>query len=186
MLRPLTPPPFLHEVLGKQTTPLEVALILSTGLLLPLLIVFVHPETFEGLPFWKSLLAGLLMLDIAAGCVANFSRGTSNHYALRPAQRKVFIAIHVHLLALVLLLEASFPFALMVWIYTLLGVLLVNRLIGHPLQVFVAGVWTVWGISGMLLADGVEPALMLMGMLFLFKVVFSFGVDHHHAFRKET
>lgn len=185
MLRPLTLPPFLHEVFGEQTTPLEVVLILTSGLLLPLCIVFVHPATFDGLPFWKSLLAGLLMLDITAGCVANFSRGTSNHYALRPAQRQVFMAIHVHLLALALLLEASFPFALMVWIYTLLGVQLVNRLIGSPLQVFVAGVWTVWGISGMLLTSGVEPALMLMGMLFLFKVVFSFGVDHHHAFCKE-
>ena len=173
-------PPFLHDILGESQTPGEILTIavLSVGITTTLFVIF--PEMIDDIPLWQSTFAFLLILDIIAGSVANFTRSTSNHYAARPGARWVFIAIHVHLLLIATLLGTGFLHALIVWGYTTAGALLVNALHGHRFQLFTAGSLLVAGIALAMLSASVPDYFQLISLLFMLKVLFSFAVDHYH------
>ena len=181
MLKPRRIPAFLHDVFGEQLTLLEVLLVLFTGLGVTSLLILGETDAFRALPLWRSVLTVLLMVDIVAGCVANFTRSTSNYYAHRPMHRRIFIAIHVHLPVLAWLMGTGLLESVLIWAYTMIAVLIVNALHGHPLQLFMAACLLVMGISGILILSGLPLPLLVMGVLFLMKVVFSFGVDHYRA-----
>lgn len=173
-------PSFLRDMLGESQTLGELLSIgiLSVGLTTTLFTAF--PEMAQDLPIWRSILAYLLILDIAAGCVANFTRGTNNYYAVRPKERWIFIAIHVHLLLIAALLGTGFWHALIVWGYTIAGALAVNALHGSRIQLFTAGSLLVAGMAVAVLSVQVPNYFLLISLLFMLKVLFSFTVDHYH------
>jgi len=173
-------PPFLHDLLGKSQTLGELLTIavLSAGVTTALFVRY--PEVTQGIPFWRSILAYLLVLDIVAGCIANFTRSTNNHYAARSKQRLVFIAIHIHLVALAWLLEIGFSYAVLIWAYTTIGALVVNALKDNRFQGFTAGSLLVAGIAVAVLTAAVPDYFLLISLLFMLKVLFSFAVDHYH------
>jgi hypothetical protein len=173
-------PPFLHEIFGESQSRAEILTIalISGGLTTILFVAF--PEMSQGLAPWRSILAYLLILDIVAGCIANFTRSTSNHYAARPRERWIFIAIHIHLLLVAGLLGTGMWHAVVVWAYTISGALLVNALQGSRFQLFIAGSLLVVGIAIAVLAIAVPNYFLVISLLFLLKVQFSFAVDHYH------
>lgn len=181
MLKSRKIPAFLHDVFGEQQTVLEVLLVLFTGLGVTALLILEDTRAFNALPLWRSVLTFLLMVDIVAGCVANFTRSTSTYYAHRPMHRRIFIAIHVHLPVLACLMGDGLLESVLIWAYTMIAVLMVNALQGHPLQLFTAACLLVMGISGILILSGLPLPLLVMGVLFLMKVEFSFGVDHYRT-----
>ena len=173
-------PPFLHDLLGESQTLGELLTIacLSVGVTMALFVTY--PEVTQDIPFWRSILAYLLVLDIVAGCIANFTRSTNNHYAARSKQRLVFIAIHIHVVALAWLLGIGFLYAVLIWVYTTLGALVVNALKDSRFQVFTAGSLLVAGIAIAVLTTAGPDYFLLISLLFMLKVLFSFAVDHYH------
>lgn len=171
-------PSFLHDVFGETQTLGEILTIVLTGVGIATVLFAAFPEITQTLPLWRVALAYLLTLDIAAGCVANFTRSTNNHYAARSRERLVFIAIHVHILLLAGLLGVELLAAFLVWAYTIIGALVVNALHSHRLQVFVAGTLLTIGISLTLLGVEALKYFLVMASLFMLKVLFSFAVDH--------
>jgi hypothetical protein len=173
-------PPFLHDILGESQTIGELLAIavLSLGITTTLFVAF--SEMTWGLPIWRSTLAYLLVLDIVAGCVANFTRSTSNHYASRSKERWIFIAIHLHLLLVAGLLKTGFLHAAIVWGYTIARALTVNALKGNRFQLFTAGSLLVAGIAIAVLGVPVPNYFLVISLLFMMKVLFSFAVDHYH------
>lgn len=169
-------PSLLHEVLGERQSRSGLVLVglLSAALALLWLPAIAHQGD---LALWRKVLAGLLLLDIAAGAAANLTAGTNAFYASRPAHRWGFIAIHIHLPLMATLLGLPLAPYLLVWAYTIAAAVVVNLLQGHPAQRLVAGGLLCLGLMALplLALDGLGMAASL---LFLFKVAYAFAVNH--------
>ncbi len=179
-------PPFLHDVLGETQTVGEVLAIAVFGFGLATLLFFAFPEMTQGLPLWRSAIAYLLAVDIFAGCVANFTYSTSNHYAASNKKRLVFIAFHVHILIVAWLFGVDFTPAIIIWGYTITGAIVVNALNGNQLQLFVAGVLLAAGISMTVLWMETPKYFLVISLLFMMKVMFSFAVNHYGKASRHT
>jgi hypothetical protein len=173
-------PESLHEVLGERQSQLEVAVVAVFGLAVSAWILMAGRDLLIGVPVWRAVLAGLLILDVAAGAAANVTRGTNRYYARRPRHRLVFIAVHVHLLAIAWLLEAPLGPAAVVWAFTIVAALVVNQLSGSRLQTFVGGIGLALGIVlVVMMTPSMGSTLAAVAALFLMKVAFAFAVDHY-------
>lgn len=178
-MRQFRMPAYLHDVFGeKQSVASILAILLFAGLLTAALSIR-FPEMTSQVPAWRSALALLLIFDVFAGCIANFTASTSNYYATRRTNRIVFIAIHIHIVLVALLLYTNIEYALGVWAYTIIGAFIVNALIGKPSQLFVAGLLMSVGLGSMPMLPGITPYMLIVGILFMMKVLFSFAVDHY-------
>lgn len=173
-------PAALHDVFGETPDPREllVAAIVGIGAA-SVLLADIASEV--GLARW--LLAWLLVADVAAGSIANFTRSTNDYYALRPGHRWIFIAVHVHLLAVGWLLGELSLTVVGVWAYVIVGAAIVNALAGRPNQPFIAGTLLVLGLLAVLLAPQLSPTMRGVASLFLVKVLYAFAVDHHASAR---
>lgn len=127
---------------------------------------------------WRGVLAWLLMLDIAAGAVANFTRGTNDFYATRPTWRWGFIAVHMHLPVVGALLNIPLAPLLVMWVFTMGAAALVNLCYGRVWQPVVASALL---CVGMLVAAycSISGWQLSLSLLFLLKVVYAFGVNHY-------
>jgi hypothetical protein len=172
-------PPFLHDVFGKSQTLREILITLLFGIGLATILFWGFPDMWRHLPLWRSAIAYLLIVDIFAGCIANFTYSTNNHYAARDKERLVFIAIHLHILVVAWLLEMNLGYALIVWGYTIIGAFIVNRLKGSQFQLFAGGVLLSIGIAVIVLTADVPKYFLVISLLFMVKVLFSFAIDHY-------
>ncbi|MBE2254106.1 MAG: GNAT family N-acetyltransferase [Myxococcus sp.] len=171
-------PPALHDVLGEAPSAREVSAVLLFGLGAAAWVMFALSATTASLPWWRVAVAALLVADIAAGCVANFTRSTNNFYATRPSKRWAFIAVHLHVLGVAWALGAAMSLALAVWAYTMVVASVVNRLRPGPTQTFVGGLGLAGAVTW-LPQSGAPPPLVVVYLLFVMKVAFSFAVDHY-------
>ncbi len=172
-------PSYLHDVFGESQTIGELLVIVLFGVGFTTLLFFAFPEMTQNLPPWRSVIAYLLIADIFAGCVANFTRSTNNYYAARDKQRLIFIAIHAHILIVAWLLGIGSWNSVIVWGYTIAGALMVNALKGSQFQMFVAGVLLTLGIAIIVLCSGTPKYFLVISLLFMVKVLFAFAVDHY-------
>lgn len=171
-------PSVLHDVFGEVQSPADLLIIILFGVGVTVGAAVAFPDMFD-LPLWRSTLALLLILDIAAGCVANFTRGTNDFYAARPRNRWVFISIHFHIVLLAWLLGKGIEPAIWITGYTLVAASLVNIMKGNRLQTLLGGTLMSAGVFGILLAPTVSAIVTAIGALFMIKVIFSFSVDHY-------
>lgn len=173
-------PKFFHEVFGKRSTVLELFLTLFFGVgMSALLLAFTHAE-WKALEAWRMIVIVLLALDITGGVIANFTLSTNNHYKASPQARIVFILIHVQPIILACVLWNHFAVCLAAWGYTIASSFIVNALIKHPAQRTIASVFAASGFCGLLLFFASVPKFVLIILLlFMFKVIFSFAVDHY-------
>lgn len=170
-------PAWLHDVLGEEPSAFEIAAIIAFAIpTATVAIALARPAVAP----WRIAVAWLLLADIAAGCVANFTRSTSDFYAARPRNRWAFIAVHAHLPIFAWLIGTSPSSAwtvAVIWCFTLASASIVNALAGREAQVFVAGLLLSIGLAAA--AALPESGLVrVAGALFLTKVAFSFAVDH--------
>lgn len=178
-MRSLQVPASFKEVLGHTQRPWQLAAVFAVGTLVAILLTLEGREVWEPLPWWRRLLAFLLVLDIVAGCLANFTRGTNDFYAASARRRRVFLAVHVHVLLLAWALKQDLAPAAAVWAYTLAGACGVDAVRERDSQLFAAGTWLALGLAWIVVMVPAPPALLAVYLLFLFKLVFSFAVDHH-------
>ncbi|MEF3305375.1 hypothetical protein [Paenibacillus sp. GYB003] len=178
-MKQLRMPSFLHDVFGEKQSMGAIAAILLFGGMLTAALYGAFPEMTNDLPVWRSALAFVLIFDIGSGCIANFTASTSNFYAARKTNRLVFIAIHVHVVLVALLLHADIWYSLGVWAYTTIAALTVNALIGKQSQLVVAGFLLSVGLGGIPMLPGITPYMLIVCELFMLKVLFGFAVDHY-------
>ncbi|HAS8358733.1 hypothetical protein IOC44_22200 [Vibrio vulnificus] len=171
-------PKSLHDVFGERQTVFEIASVLAFAIAGTLLIYWqLYLPTFSELN-WKTIVGFVVIADVLAGCVANFTKGTNQYYAARPSSRFTFIAIHFHIVAIAWLLESSLLNAWIVWGSTITAALIVNALKGHRLQLVVAANLLCYGLL-LLIMLPMEPWFLACSLFFMLKVVFSFAVDHY-------
>lgn len=174
-------PSALHDVLGESPAGPEIVAILGFGLAAAGWLMTGLYQAAVALPWWRLVLAGLLVADIAAGCVANFTRSTNDFYAARPRNRWIFIAVHGHVLGVAWALGAALPVAAAVWAYTVLAAAVVNALAARPAQTFVAGLLLSVGLVWIPQQHELAPPLVVVYCLFLVKVAYAFAVDHYRS-----
>ncbi|WP_104402643.1 hypothetical protein [Vibrio penaeicida] len=179
--------PSLHEVLGEEQTYFEVACIALFATLGTWLIYtsYYFPNIAEGRGLIATIVGFIIVADVLAGCIANFSRGTNNYYASKPKARIVFIISHVHILLIAWLLEGPLIEAGIVWAFTIGFATVVNRFAGSSYQTFIGA--TVMCVGLLLLPLLQLPNWMaIVSALFMLKVVYSFGVNHYTRFNQST
>ena len=174
-------PPALHDVFGASPSAREIVAVLAFGLGVTAWLMLGLHAGHATLPWWRWAIAALVITDIAAGCVANFTRSTNDFYAARPRKRWVFIAVHGHVLALAAALGADLGLALAVWAYTVAAAAVVNLLAGTTTQSFVAGLLLAVGLVWIPQCRGLAAPLLVAYSLFVLKVVYAFAVDHHRG-----
>jgi hypothetical protein len=173
----ITIPAPLHDVFGDRQSPASLALIV---LAMPLAVIAVWPA-LSAVELWRAALAAVLVADIAAGAVANVTRGTNDHYAASARRRTVFLAVHVHLPVVALLLDLPLLPALVAWALTIIAATLVVLLGQSTLQRPVAAVGVIAVLSVTALFSETSTVLLLVTGLFAIKVVLSFAVDHNRV-----
>ncbi len=174
-MTPRATPTFLHDVLGERFVPAELAVILAFAVAVASWAV--PALAVDGAPGWRLGLAWLLVADIAAGCLANFTASTNDYYAERSANRWAFIAVHGHVVGVAWLLGGPMPAAWATWAFTVGVAAAVNALAGRAGARFVAATGVAIGALGLSALD-VDPAWALVFGLFLVKVAYAFAVDH--------
>jgi hypothetical protein len=172
-------PPFLHEVFGVRQKVVHIVVILLFGATLSTVLLMLYPKLYMDLALWKRVLTFLLVFDIGSGCIANFTQSTSDYYATRKSKRIVFLTVHVHLILVALLLQSHLVPALLVWMYTIVCASIIQAIKGRN-QVFIVGVLLSLGIAWIPLLE-MGTFMLIVSMLFMVKVLFSFSVDHYRA-----
>ena len=80
-------PKFLHEVFGEKQSLIEIICTLKFAFFGSFLTYFVlYRHTIDEIT-WATVLGFILIADVLAGCIANFSVGTNKYYAQRPKGR---------------------------------------------------------------------------------------------------
>lgn len=173
-------PSVLHDVFGEKQSLVSIFTILLFGGLLTAILYWMYPEMTSNLPVWRRVTSLLLIFDIFAGCIANFTLSTSNYYAARKRNRIVFIAIHFHVVLIGVLLNTAIGYSIGVWIYTIIAAFIVNSLKGKQSQLFVAGLLLSIGQGCTPLLPHIPPYILITCLLFMLKVIFGFSVDHYN------
>lgn len=164
-------PSALHEVMGQRQTVGGIAAILVAVIIFSLAWGSELVRDIE----WYQWIAVLLAVDIVAGAVANFTRGTSDFYAQRPLFRWGFIAIHVHLLLIGWLMGWAMAPVFLVWLGTITCASAVNLTGNRPI---IAGLCLALGLT-FLPKLGIEGVQLCLSAMFFLKVTYSFAVNHY-------
>ncbi|MFT5594859.1 MAG: hypothetical protein ACI8SR_003259 [Oceanicoccus sp.] len=170
-------PVSLKEVFGEQQTFIEVFVTLVISLVTSLVIyLYLYPSNNVSI---LALIVGFILVwDVLAGCIANFTYGTNQYYAVREKSRWVFIGIHFHIIAIAWLLDGPLGLSVGVWGFTIASAIAVNLLKDHKLQLFVAANFVFVGLV-VIFTLAMPMWFSLVSVFFLFKVVLSFAVDHY-------
>lgn len=178
-------PAFLQEIPGERQSAVSLLALLALLAIhaVSLVVAFLWmPKILDidGIAALRKWLALVVLIDIAAGTMANLKAGTNAFYAKRPRHRYGFIAIHIHLPVFAPLLGLPLAPYIGVRAYTVGVALVLNLLVGHRDQRVLAGVFpAVWLM--VLPALGLDPVGIMAAALFLFKLGYAFAVDHRRA-----
>ncbi|SFL73504.1 hypothetical protein SAMN04487943_103342 [Gracilibacillus orientalis] len=172
-------PAFFHEVFGEKQKVIHIVTIFLFGAILSSALFYMYSDWFEALAWWRLVLVFLLVFDVFSGCIANFTESTNQFYANSKIKRIVFISIHVHLLIIAALLQLSLVLVVFVWLYTIVCAFIIQAIQSHQ-QKFVAGLLLAAGVAWIPMLD-MHPFMLIVSLLFMMKVLFSFSVDHYRS-----
>lgn len=171
-------PKAFHEVLGESQSPLSLLLVIGAC---GVAAAFAAPAVLgaDG-AMWRKVIALLLVIDIAAGAVANLTQGTNRFYATRPTHRWGFIALHVHLVGFAAVLGLPLLPYVLIWTYTIGATVLLNLLVSWREQRVLAGALLAVGWMALPMLS-LDPLGVMVSALFIFKLCYAFAVDHDRS-----
>lgn len=173
-------PKFFHEVLGKESTVLELLLTLVFTILSTILLLTKTYSEWQSFELYQMAVILILALDINGGIIANFTFSTNNQYKESARARVIFIALHVQPFILAFVLGDYFLPCALIWGYTVISAFIVNRFAGHPAQRTIGSVFMAFGLLWLILFFYNLPKFLFVILIFyLIKVSFSFAVDHY-------
>lgn len=173
-------PSQLREVLGTHQSGFALS---SIGLMTlfgcyVVYVLFVRQKTLPDVTWWQWIIGDLLIVDVIAGCMANFTKGTNDYYKQRSQSRWVFIAIHFHIIVIAWPYNIALNESVIIWGYTIITAVILNTLYGRKAQNVIAIALVVLGF--MVIASLSSPLwFQCIAGLFLIKVCYAFSVDHY-------
>ena len=172
-------PKAFHELFGEEQIKSELIITLVFSVISFLALIVGTQDEWLGLQWYKIALLFLLMLDILGGEVANLSFGTNQYYLKNPSKRWFFLAIHIQPFLLAWILNSNYMVALLVWIYSIGSSTIINLLQEKTYQRIAAGSLFGFGlIAFFLLNFNLPNVISILYTLYMFKLIFSFAVDH--------
>ena len=173
-------PKFFHEILGETQKKTELMGIILFSLISTTFLFIFYRDTLGLLPLLNQAILLLLTLDITGGVIANLSFGTDRYYAERKNARLVFIAIHIQPLLMFLFAKLPLWIAFILWGYTIICAFALEKLKKHPSQKVFAGITLFIGLGILFIFEtSLTTFDSFLMLLFLFKVLYSFSVNHH-------
>ncbi|WKN43041.1 hypothetical protein [Tunicatimonas pelagia] len=168
-------PAYLHELHGSQASITDLVITYMAAVISAIVILYLAASV--PLPNYKFILLGLLALDLAGGVVSNFTESTNSFYTNHPTRRYLFIALHiVQPLLLIWIFPVDATVIGSISLYTLIAVLLINRLEDHHKQRGYAAFLMAIGVSFSFLVSISQAVVHLMLVLFIIKLVVAFAV----------
>lgn len=175
-------PKALHELFGEDQIKSELIITIVFSIVAFLALIMGTHQEWIGLPWYKSALLFVLLLDILGGVVANLSTGTNQYYQKNPTKRWIFIAIHLQPFVFAWIFQSDFMAAFMVWGYTIGASSIINLLQGKEYQRILAGSLLGFGILiFVLLSFELPKVVTIIYMLYMFKLIYGFSVDHENV-----
>ena len=167
---------FLHELLGKETSGLDLLAIVLASSALTVTVQILANDL--DLSLLKNIVLVLLTLDIGGGVVANFTEGTNNYYADSKQKQYFFVLLHV---IQPLLLGWIFPLASIALfsstLYTLLCTLFIINIKEHHTQRIIAATLLILGIMLLFLLKPYHAAIQLIIVAYSLKLILAFAVN---------
>lgn len=168
-------PKYLHDIHGRQATPLGLWCTYLAGIFFGVVGTLVLYD--QGLDLWKALIIGVLFFDVGGGVVANFTSSTNRYYQESPKLRILFLFLHVLQPAIVAFLVSDYrSFALFLAAYTVGSGLIINFIKKAEVQQSIASILTVIGITTLTLFNVAPPIMYAFGALFIVKILMGFSV----------
>jgi len=171
---------FFHDVFGKKQSIVELIAIFLFCFIATYFIFANYSWDTQEIITWKIIAAFILVADIMAGCIANFTFSTNEHYVKQSKKRLYFILFHIHLLVISFLLDAYFVYAFIFTVYTIGAACIVNALMGKRLQRFIAANLVFYGLI-LILYFTLPLWFILISLFFMIKLIFSFSVNHYEV-----
>ena len=166
----------LHELFGRETTRLDVFVILfgSFALAFATQILCWGSE----LSIAKKIILAFISLDIGGGIIANFTEGTNNYYAENVKKRYVFIAIHIlqPLILTWIFPNNLFPILILAG-YILMSSFIVTSIKRKYIQKTVAIIMLLFSIILLFLVNLSTQALQLILLIYSIKLILAFSVN---------
>ena len=141
--------------------------------------LFFQQHHLPRIAWWQWLIGYLLIVDVVAGCAANFTRGTNDYYRDRARARWVFIGVHFHIIAIAWSYNIALNESLIIWAYTIVCAAVLNTFYGKTGQYKIA--LCAIGFGCVVIIGTLSSPLWFkcIGVLFLIKVCYAFSVDHY-------
>lgn len=175
-------PKALHELFGEEQIKSELIITIVFSVVGSLVVIIGTQAEWVGLPWYKTILLFILLLDIIGGVVANLSAGTNDYYLNHPKKRWIFIAIHIQPFIFAWIFQFDYLAAFMVWAFTIGSSVIINLLQGKDYQRIFAGALFGFGILAFILLDFELPKVVaIIYTLYMFKIIVGFSVDHKKA-----
>eukprot|EP01064_Diplonema_japonicum_P004644 TRINITY_DN1304_c0_g1_i1.p1 TRINITY_DN1304_c0_g1~~TRINITY_DN1304_c0_g1_i1.p1 ORF type:complete len:187 (+),score=55.86 TRINITY_DN1304_c0_g1_i1:953-1513(+) len=180
-------PFFLQEFLGERQSVSDLAMVVGFTTLGTWYLRSDVPSLQAG--GWKCNAALMVIGDILAGAIGNFTKGTNDRYFIGPEAEKYsarvhFYLVHFHLLIVAALMNISLKATAFVSAYTIGSSLLVNALRGSSLHPVIAGTSFFTGLVAFP-ALGLPKWFETLSVLFLGKLVVAFSLNHHPVNRMD-
>jgi hypothetical protein len=173
-------PQFFHEILGEKQRKIDLIFILLFTTLGTAFLFLFDKDFLSTLSIFKQTMLLLLTLDITGGVIANLTYGTDQFYQKRKKARIIFIAIHIQPLLIFLLAKMPLWIGLILWAYTIFCAIILELLKNNPSQKVFAGFDFFIGLVLLFsFQNSLTPFVSFLMLLFLFKVLYSFSVNHH-------
>ncbi|HTF82134.1 MAG TPA: hypothetical protein VL947_10425 [Cytophagales bacterium] len=172
-------PKFLQELHGTRTSILELILTYAAGLLSAISACLILQNLQLSLAMWKEILLILVVADIGAGIVSNFTKGTNDYYSQRPKERWKFIAMHLLHPTLFFWIFQETPLAFIsIALSILVATALVNS-VHNRTQQSIAAFFIILGISLVPLLQLYNPMTTWFLSVFMIKLLLAFGIRRH-------
>ncbi|BCE01347.1 hypothetical protein [Marinicellulosiphila megalodicopiae] len=173
----------MHDVFGLKQSVFSILSIFSFSILSTILLLYIGWDFLSELALWKTIVAMVIVLDINAGLIANFTKGTNDFYQNEPKKRWIFISIHFHVLIVAWLFEVeSYSAVVISWVATISVASMLNILKSSAwssMQRIVAAVCLGLGLILIMVLNWSNLVLQIVAMLFYIKVAYSFSVNHY-------
>lgn len=168
-------PKFLHELHGAEARLSTILLSYGAGLAVAAIALFQLRGTDIG--SLQKVLVALVLLDVAAGVIANFSSSTNQHYQQAQSPRKGFLLLHaLHAGVLAWVFPHYWTYFLFAYLYTLAASLIVNQAQDTEWQQNLAAFFVVCGVGASIFFE-LNPALLYGFMpLYAVKLILGFSV----------
>lgn len=167
---------FLVELFGRETTRLDLLLILFGSIILT--ITTQKMSLGSDFSLSKKIVLALLTLDIGGGAIANFTEGTNKYYSENIKRKHLFIIIHIlQPLILSWVFDKDFLIILIQTVYVLISSFIVTSINQKKSQKIIAATMLLISVILTFSFTFSIPALQLILLIYSIKLILAFSVN---------